>query len=53
MLQPLTPQEIVNDSRQKVEVHREDESERLASRETPPSVSQMIRGGPIFSVSCG
>jgi hypothetical protein len=39
-LRPLTPQDIVNDSRQKVEVHREDERERLASRETPPSVSE-------------
>ena len=36
----MTPQEIVNESRQKVEVNREAERERLARRETPPSVSE-------------
>ena len=40
MLRPMTPQAVVNQSRQKVEVHREDERERLDRRETPPSVSE-------------
>ena len=40
LLRPLMPQDIVNDSRQKAEVHREAETERLASRETTPSVRE-------------
>ena len=40
MLRPMTPQEIVNESRQKVVVNREAKRERLTRRETPLPVSE-------------
>jgi hypothetical protein len=39
-LQHMTPQQIVNESRQKIEVSCEKEHERLDRRETPLSVSE-------------
>ena len=39
-LQPMTPQQIVNESHQKIEVSCEKEQERLDRRETPLSVSE-------------
>ena len=39
-LRPMTPQQIVNESRQKVEVNCENERERLDRRATPLSVSE-------------
>jgi hypothetical protein len=39
-LWPMTPQHIVNESRQKIEVNCEKEHERLDWRETPPLVSE-------------
>ena len=39
-LRPMTPQHIVNESRQKIEVNLERETERVDRRETPPSVSE-------------
>jgi hypothetical protein len=39
-LQPMTPQQIVNESRQKIEVSCEKEHERLDKRETPLLVSE-------------
>jgi hypothetical protein len=39
-LQPMTPHQIVSESRQKIEVSCEKEHERLDRRETPLSVSE-------------
>ena len=40
ILRPMTPQQIVYESRQKIEVHLEKENERLDTRETPLWVSE-------------
>ena len=40
ILRPMTPQQIVNESRQKIEVNHENERERLDRRATPLSVSE-------------
>jgi hypothetical protein len=42
-LQPMTLQQIVNESRQKIEVSCEKEHKRLDRRETPISVSKRLK----------
>jgi hypothetical protein len=40
ILRPMTPQQIVNESRQKTEVNLEKESERVEKQESTPSMSE-------------